>query len=395
MKRSLIFILLSCLVLFSFWFAPRDASTQTVVPEAIIRDQSGKATHIYSRQFRRYFPVNDVRARIAEISGNVPRNKKFERAFLESKKGLLTANPYLTGEQKKTGITRINRIISRLGLTDVVPPLPQPIEPIDPPPPEDPPPPDDPPAPPPGGIGFGILYYDSYRTAYTGGTVVAYNVVAPLTAGGNNSTWLYLTSTNRAGEGVEAFPLYFGQSAVEFKVFDWAIAHRNGQPWVISLPYSAITHNYYSVPICDAPNPPCGGSVPFHNYQALALWNATYQKQVGSDTWTNEVYLLNPAFNSWDFIWSYDYQSTLAQQQCSGCAWWGPIVETFQSSYSNMNVMGYANAWAGALAPGGNQDPNYGLSYFDGINTLETGPNNGWQLLSPESWDVNAGFLVH
>ncbi|HEV2826791.1 MAG TPA: DUF1542 domain-containing protein [Pyrinomonadaceae bacterium] len=395
MRKRLVFIFpLFSLIVFSLWFAPRPATTQTVTRGLIIRDQSGKPTHIYSRALGQYLPVNDVRDQIAELSKNAHRDKKFERGFLESKKALIKANPNLSDDEKRIGIERINKIISRTGLGKGSPPLPQPIEPID--PPDDPPdyPPVINPPPPPGGIGFGILYNESYRTAFTGGSVVDYNIVAPQTAGGNNGTWLYLTATNRAGECVEAFPLYYGQSNVEFKIFDWARAHRNLNPWVVSLPFSAIAHNYYTIGICDAPNPPCGGSVPFHFYQVLGLWNATYQKQWGSNTWTNEVYLLNPP-SSWDFIWSYDYESSLAQQQCAGCAWWGPIVETFQDNYSNMNVMGYANAWAEALTPGGSQDSNYPLSPFNGYNTNMYGPSQGWQLLSRENVDLNNGFLVH
>lgn len=370
-------------------------------PGAFLRDQNGKATHLYSRAQGQYLRVNDVRAQVAEIARKTPRDKKFERAFLEKKKGLLNANPYLSDDQKRTRIRVLNRIMQRLERdNDLTRPLPQPIDPLDPPddpPPGDPPPDDPPDTPPtPGGLGFGILYTPSYITAFTGGTSVDYNIVAPQTAGGNNNDFLYLTSTNRSGEGVEALAAYYKQNNVEFTVFDWSIAHRNtGNPFVVVLPFSAFAHNYYTIGICDAPNPPCGGSVPFHPYNVLGLWNATYQKQVGSNTWTNEVYLLNPANNSWDFIWSHDYQSSLSQQQCSQCGWWGPIVETFQPSYSNMHVMGFANGWAGPLTPGGGWDSNYPDSSFNGLNTFFYGPNSGWQVLSLENDYVNNGFLVH
>jgi len=403
MRRSLTFVLaLSGLVLCSFWFAPRHASTQSVAYGPFVRNQTGKATHLYSRAHGQYLPVNDVRPQVAEIARNVPRDKKSERAFLEKKEELLTNNPYLSPDQKKNRIKLLDRIKTRLERNnDLTRPVPEPIDPLDPPddPPPSDPPPNDPPAetpPTPGGLGFGILYTSSYITAFNGGTAVDYNVVAPQTAGGNNSNFLYLTSTNRSGDGVEAFPAYFAQHNVEFTVFDWSIAnHTSGNPFVVVLPFSAFVHNYYTVGICDAPNPPCGGSIPFHFYNVLGLWNGTYQKQAGSSTWTNEVYLLNPANNSWDFIWSRDYQSSLGQEQCSGCGWWGPIVETFQPSYSNMHVMGFANAWAAPLTPGGGWDPNYPDSSFNGLNAFFYGPTAGWQVLSLENQNLANGFLVH
>src|SRR5438552_10625642 len=126
MKKSLIFVFaICCLILLSFWLVPRKAGTQTIVRQSVIRDQNGRATFIYSRALARYVPVNDRRSEIAEISRNTPRDKKHEKAFLESKKALLVANPTLTDEQKRSGIQRIEEIISRLGFDDVSP-LPEP-----------------------------------------------------------------------------------------------------------------------------------------------------------------------------------------------------------------------------------------------------------------------------
>jgi len=56
--------------------------------------------------------------------------------------------------------------------------------------------------------------------------------------------------------------------------------------------------------------------------------------------------------------------------------------------------MGFANAWSCAINPGGSQDPNYSC-VFNGVNTFEVGPTQGWQLVSRENVDLNNGFLVH
>lgn len=88
----------------------------------------------------------------------------------------------------------------------------------------------------PGGVGYGFYFNSNFVNDFTTGTSITYDIICPTTPGGNVSTFLYLTSTNRAAKGVEALISYKGQDELSFKVFDWA---RIGtEPWVVSMTYT-------------------------------------------------------------------------------------------------------------------------------------------------------------
>jgi hypothetical protein len=55
------------------------------------------------------------------------------------------------------------------------------------------------------------------------------------------------------------------------------------------------------------------------------------------------VLLRNRATNEWDLIYQFDYPSTTVKQQRGFVGKWGPIVETFQSHYSNTALLGFLN----------------------------------------------------
>src|SRR5262245_17243129 len=57
-----------------------------------------------------------------------------------------------------------------------------------------------------------MFYTSAFRTAFARGTSLYYEIVCPTQPGGNVNNWLYLTATNRAQKGVEAFVAYRGQN---------------------------------------------------------------------------------------------------------------------------------------------------------------------------------------
>jgi hypothetical protein len=151
---------------------------------------------------------------------------------------------------------------------------------------------------------------------------MAFDIVCPTPPGGNVNTWLYLTATNRSGLGVEAFVAYNGQGSVAFEVFDWA----RSDHWQTNVPFSQLG-NYLTT-----------DSVHGAAYQVLPIWNSTWM--INETTSRNQALLYNHVRSAWDLIYQYDYQATDAQQKTGWVGSWGPIVETFQTSYSGTRQMG-------------------------------------------------------
>ncbi len=138
------------------------------------------------------------------------------------------------------------------------------------------------------------------------------------------STWLYITATNRAGLGVEAFVSYNGQGDTRFMVFDWA----RSDHWQTNVPFGNLGAYLRT------------DSIHSSGYQVLPIWNSTYE--IGADRWRNEALLWNHVAGRWDLVYRYDYTATGAQQTGGWVGSWGPIVETFQSPYSGTSPMGAA-----------------------------------------------------
>ncbi len=172
----------------------------------------------------------------------------------------------------------------------------------------------------PGGVGYGMFYTNAFRTAFARGTSFYYEIVCPHQPAGNVTTWLYLTATNRSQKGVEAFVSYNGQNETRFKVFDWA----RSDNWQTNISFANLG-DYLR-------------GIVSHGWglQALLVWNRTVE--IGSNRWRNEVLLHNRAANRWDLTYRYDYDSTTAEQTSGFVGSWGPIVETFQSSYAESAV---------------------------------------------------------
>jgi hypothetical protein len=71
----------------------------------------------------------------------------------------------------------------------------------------------------------------------------------------------------------------------------------------------------------------------------LRVLNKT--ERISSDIWENKVLLFNFTNQNWDLVYEYQYSSTLGSQKHISQGSWGPIVETFQTQFSNINPMGF------------------------------------------------------
>jgi hypothetical protein len=169
-----------------------------------------------------------------------------------------------------------------------------------------------------------MFYNASFKINWNTGTAIYWEIICPNPPGGNVNTYLYLTATNRSAKGVEAFIAYNGQNQTFFKVFDWAQYPAN--PWQTNIPFANLA-SYLRTESAHG-NP----------YQVLPLMNVTSQS--GANYWYNQVWLWNHDANRWDLAYQYGYSASLADQQTGWIGSWGPIVETFQSSYQGTSPMG-------------------------------------------------------
>jgi hypothetical protein len=237
--------------------------------------------------------ISDVRSEFEHMSKATPRNIADEQAFVANKMRLLQTQP---GLDPITREALANQLAKQLKL--------------------------DLKAPPPGGVGYGMFYNAAFKSGFATGTSFYYEIVCPTRPGGNVSTFLYLTATNRSALGVEAFVSYNGQNQTTFRVFDWARADH----WQTNVSFANLGNYLRRVS--------AHGSL----YQELPVWNSTYQ--ISASNWRNEVLLYNRVQNTWDLIYRYDYPATEAQQKTGWIGSWGPIVETFQPSYNGTKRMG-------------------------------------------------------
>jgi hypothetical protein len=224
----------------------------------------------------------------------------------------------------------------------------------------------------PGGVGYGMFYHQAFRTAFVRGTSFYYEIVCPTQPGGNVNTWLYLTATNRASRGVEAFVSYFGQNDTRFKVFDWA----REDHWQTDVPFGNLSSYLRQAA--------AHGAV----YQVLPVWNSSYE--IGTNRWRNDVLLYNHAASRWDLIYRFDYGATSSEQTSGWVGSWGPIVETFQNAYSGTRPMGALNtmlisrdsggAWGQWQLLGAND--SFVRDDGQGYTTVFLDPNYSWTVVS-------------
>lgn len=228
-------------------------------------------------------------------------------------------------------------------------------------------------APVPGGVGSGFRFNSIFMTSYAKGSAISYDIICPQKAGGDNSTWLYLTSLNRTAKSVEAYVNYWSQNDFVFQVFDWSVTDTEKR-FVVTTPYSQLSNYLRTKTIHGV------------SYQYITVQQRT--ELVSGTTWRNIVWLQNKN-GSYDQVYSHSYTSSLTEQQGQSNHNWGPIIETFQSSYSNMNTMGF-NATYLASA-----DSNGTWSSWALLSTTQstyTTPNSGFTQVF---LDANYGFAAH
>lgn len=321
-----------------------------------LQDGGGGPT-VYSRALDRVLPVRDARAEFAQGSGKSRQEERAEvQAFLASKKRLIQAHPKLTAQEKQAAMAEIEARSAAPAAAEAE----EEEDPADP--------------PPPGGVGFGFYYDPSYKVAWETGSALEVSIVCPTVAGGNVNDWLYLTSTNRTGKGVEALVSYYAQDELSFKVYDWALPDEDR--WQVDRPYSKLTDYLGSLDIDGM------------RYQTLHVHNSTYQ--IGTGSWRNEVSLFNPTLQEVDVVYSFDYAATIWEQKAMGGGFWAPIVETFQDRYSGTSPLGFAytnlapcfaesgwGAWE-ALAPSN----AYLEKDFESFTLTFLNPNDTWIVAS-------------
>jgi hypothetical protein len=243
--------------------------------------------------------VADMREQFSKITSRTPRNKEAQQAFLAGKLHILRTHPAIELRAREALVGQFSAQLGKAPTKKIGRPVP-------------------------GGVGYGAFYNSPFKTNFTTGTGICWDVICPNPPGGNVNTWLYLTATNRSALGVEALVAYNGQNEPSFEVFDWA--RDSSSHWQTNIPFGNLAGYFRSE------------SAHGYSYQTLMLTNLTLQSSVGS--WNNQVLLWNQGANRWELVYQYDYSATLAQQTTGWVGSWGPIVETFQNPYSGTHPMG-------------------------------------------------------
>ncbi|MGA5899021.1 hypothetical protein [Streptomyces venetus] len=276
----------------------------------------------------------DEREKFARITTDYPDEKAeaLRWAFLQSRLRMARTDPYMDLEDRDRMASALaERFEQDFGVTE---------EPV------------------PTRLGYGFLYYPTFKRDFATGTAVGWDIICPDTPGGNVDNFLYVTATNRAVRGPEAFVAYFAQNAPSFCVWDWAQPApdqlRLDVPWSSMVEYRR-TVNAHGL-----------------SRQVIGVTNTTVELSPG--TWSNIVYLWNAVQNRHDLVYRFDYAATLAQQTAmSTFGNWGPIVENFQPAYSGTKPLG---------------------SLGTSICTRDFGGNWGpWGLLTPNQSFVHDGHV--
>jgi len=238
--------------------------------------------------------IEDRRDNFATLTKRTPVDEAARAAFIASKLNLARTHPHASLALRDAAVASVE---ARLAVAKETPPVP-------------------------GGVGYGMFYTAGYKTGWGQGTSVCFDIVCPTPPGGNVNTWLYLTATNRSAMGVEAFIAYNGQSDTHFRVFDWA----RSDHWQTDSPLTGLAPYLRHE------------SAHGHPYQVMTVWNTTVA--TSATNWRNQVLLYDGVSHNWHLVYQYDYAATDAQQKSGWIGSWAPIVETFQSPYSNTNPMG-------------------------------------------------------
>ena len=190
------------------------------------------------------------------------------------------------------------------------------------------------PMPVPGGLGGGTLFKQGQlptdRIGQLAVTVLVPETLAPTN---ENLVWLFLTSTNRTEKGVEFVVGYSRAGKAFMGVFDWSCsethpcpAERGGVIVPLTAPDWIWTHDVVETPEYLFPVIDDGK----HKHSGLRYVNRT--ERIGPEVpprWRNTVRVWNQGAGLYDLVYEHEY--VVEQQSCvvTGCAWWGPILESF------------------------------------------------------------------
>ena len=123
------------------------------------------------------FTTEDMQSLFADITKMTPRDEPAEKAFLASKLQMVRTHPTLDLATRQTMAAHFAGGLAPQAVG-------QPTGPV------------------PGGVGYGMFYNGAFKTNWSTGTAIYWEIVCPTPPGGNVNNFLYLTATNRSGKGV-------------------------------------------------------------------------------------------------------------------------------------------------------------------------------------------------
>jgi hypothetical protein len=196
-------------------------------------------------------------------------------------------------------------------------------------------------APVPGGNGGGITYKSSNLQALEHAELHTKMFVYP--SGWNPSfsiDWLFTPATNRMDNPVEVVGIYSknqgdrGSLGLFARSCSEIYPCPNGETtngWQWFKDFSDIPCNMTE--IVDR-----GG----HLQTVIHYANSTIKLDNASPPlWQNSVYLWNYCLQIWDLVYEHSYRENKSDCSIEGCAWWGPILETFGDEQPEINELGF------------------------------------------------------
>jgi hypothetical protein len=169
---------------------------------------------------------------------------------------------------------------------------------------------------------------------FTSYTALRNVIIFPDSVGGDFSTFLYMTSSNRSNYGTEAHIAYVNADPTEFWIYDWSLLnHRLAR----RVPISKMSKYVFPVTI----------TTQGYTRNGLLVMNQT--RLLESTTWMNCVYLgvfQGGTLDHFDAVYSNDYLLDSNTEQQPGCnGYWGPEIESFQDYSHPINAMGFSGCW--------------------------------------------------
>ncbi|MBI3822356.1 MAG: hypothetical protein HY289_06720 [Planctomycetes bacterium] len=169
-------------------------------------------------------------------------------------------------------------------------------------------------------------------------TAIRYVIVFPDTVGGASDDYVYLTTSNRAEQGVEAHIAYFAQQPPDFYIFDFSIG--SADPGV---PAGRLARQVAVAKLGDYVFPITVAGLPRNG---ILVINQT--RRVQPQHWMNSVFLgvvRNGVTQRYDAVYTHSYCLFADDdQQPQRNGFWGPEIEAFFPFTKSINAMGFTQA---------------------------------------------------